>query len=283
MTLCVTSVMIGAVSTHCGRKKQKSFDPILPGGPLLEAILSQDNLRNQKLIAVRLFSSLRHPPGSWRLSGYRMDVMGSEVRMCNEIRKSASNQKGFTLTELVIALGLGSITMMSLMAVMSLQTNASQRIRAVDARDALVDLVKRHANGIGIRASARQVQNAALKDCIDQVVCKSLEENPVALFPPNGSLEPVSGSPAEPRRYNVAGAPCALGSAPSSYCVFEIITTYRAQCRPNFAQTLQPAAECSGESPEIIEVFYTIQTAPGVNTGALGTFRSVQGSVVVGI
>ncbi len=206
-----------------------------------------------------------------------------------KLPKLVRNRKGFQLMDIVASLGLSSLTAIYMQSYMLMQSNEMQKTVRVASRESLVQMIKLNTNLINIKKVATSLFNKDLEGCLlTGKLCKSLEEKPLVLFANlsnvNNQFESISGTETNPKLYDATGLGCPAGSK-DKRCIYEVITSFRVQCKANLGSTFQPAPTCTSTGNpigiELVEVFYKVRPVETAKAEMKGTWQEYEGSIIV--
>ena len=201
-------------------------------------------------------------------------------------RSKVSGELGFTIVELMLALGLGGILLLGVLALCSYYNQYFAYSRALSTRNELIAEVKAFGSSLSVlQASAQAPENSDLANCLSGVACNTIAL-PLALYAPNSlaSQSALSGTASNPRFYNINGSPCPRSmTVPTSQCPLEVYTSFVPQCPASPPASMVPSSTCSGVPPDVIVVIYTVQQAEGISLGpnGVGQLAPFSGTIIV--
>lgn len=221
-------------------------------------------------------------------------------------------KSGFTLVELLIAIGILSI-FITMSLIFSQNVNRSSDLgRTTSTRDTLW-LKIRNVSGMpsalrnSIKAAVAGTTtpvNKDLNNCVSGLqanACVNNQTYPLVLFSPTVSLD-AAGNPLgllpitsyknspTPSYFNSFGSPCVKGTPD---CLFIVYTSFAPQCPPpmlpqsppatsdpNYLDYLKPMDICT--IAEVVNVNYTIELDPDVAAAqpSLGKFNQIMSGTV---
>lgn len=211
---------------------------------------------------------------------------------------SLKSDEGFTLLEVMVAMGLGVVFLLGSINYMKMQSNTTLLLRTISSKDRVVATMQANAGmAAALRASMRAVNtsgkfiNPDLRNCAGGLTysgCSNATLYRLTLFNPVITLNQSTGaavgvtpmtapSPFQsgdnPAYYDTFGQAC---SQPGPACPLQVSTSFTAQCAPSplpspapnplTVQYFQPAAMCT--VADVINVTYTIQLNSSVPTNS---------------
>jgi prepilin-type N-terminal cleavage/methylation domain-containing protein len=178
------------------------------------------------------------------------------------------NIRGFSLIEVMIAVGVTSVVSLTVAQLISNTSNNVRNLRTVIARDIVFNQLQRLAGNIQALQLASNytgsADNGAFASCtggtatgVAAITCVNNGRNFFSLVDLTGAR--VAGTSANPVYYTVEGVVC---TTPSSYCALEAISEFVAYC-PTAAS---PCAQAMS-----VDVIVSIQVAGSIqlNFGSL--------------
>lgn len=230
-----------------------------------------------------------------------------------KLSKNLKNHRGgFTMIEVVVALGLVSIFAIMVINYTSILGKQSNINRSNNTKNRILSGIRDLAGmpaslRVSMRASANGVPiNPKLLACAGGNPVNGCKDNDIAtpftLFSPiierwpNGTIKgavPISAPFDSPKvmRFDTFGAYCEKVTAPTPTCPLLVFTSFKAQCGPPPAPAtppspvtlaLVPQAECT--IADVIEVTYQVKLDPAleVTDPELKSFITpISGTVVV--
>lgn len=183
--------------------------------------------------------------------------------------KLLKNRFGFSLVEILVALGVMSILMLGIITLVENTNKSGMATRMALTRDRLTNLVTLYISRTGaLKNSIINAGNANFDRCVNTSIAGTLDctagpVNDLFLLEPVGATV-FAGPPANPSRYDANGGPC---PALSVNCPLEVITSFTAVC---------PGATATCDQAQSVQVTYIVQLAPALgNQGNwLGTVAS---------
>jgi prepilin-type N-terminal cleavage/methylation domain-containing protein len=191
---------------------------------------------------------------------------------------------GFTLIEIVVALGIASIVFLAAGLLLNTFNQNSTYVQAMQTRNSLLSSIKSLGSTLSvIQNSANAPENAVLKQCLSGAGCvASAIPTPVSIY--QTSIEVTNGTPISPRFYSVNGLPCPPSlTFGNPECPLQVTTGYVFQCPANPPLQMLPPLNCSGP-PDFLQISYSVSQATdstgkliplGENKGSLAAFTGV--------
>lgn len=185
------------------------------------------------------------------------------------MKKHLCNQRGITLIEVLISLGVTAFLTVIIMPFIHRQMEEFESEKMSMARIALQLQVERYLSNPEIKGFALYTldADANLKNCVmGTAPCQQVTNQGFSLYDSAQSVISGPGA-ANPARYDRTGAPCAGGPR----CIFEISTTYSTLCEGN-APVCQQAMS--------VTAVYNIQQSATANIGTSRQMRPIQSPLI---
>lgn len=165
-------------------------------------------------------------------------------------------EAGYTLTEMLIATGIMSMTALAVYTLVSMINARAAYLMALETRDVLQSDIVRAMEDEQAVAKTRQ-RDPIFNSCF-QVInpgspCPGQQNIGVSLY--NSAGFRLAGPPNSPAYFTTSGAPC--NQSQGSRCNIQVTSTARGQSLPSW-QSSQLVAY-SGTYHEIVEVRYVVQ------------------------
>jgi type II secretory pathway pseudopilin PulG len=177
------------------------------------------------------------------------------------IRKVHSRRAGFTLIEVLIAIGL-MMMLITATAAVSIDTLRNLRQSRLNmSRDEQVNQLRALAtNPRAIIKSMSQPENAAFLNCVcGKNTCSHMEKTSTGEFLPF-KLYDAAGTLQSPAFFDDSGIPC---DPSDPRCAIRVTTTFFAQCKPDLlAANQNPPLTCNGVPADFVAVMYKVDENP---------------------
>jgi len=169
--------------------------------------------------------------------------------------KTHANEHGYSLAEVMIALGVLVILGLIVMQIYQSVLVDTRRQQLASTRDQIVILIRQSASNLqGLRNSLKQPGNEQFYTCVcgQAAVCNSGQTYPFKLFD-----LPVAPPTEVPLYYDTSGIPCDK-NAPN--CLIEVTMNFIPQCMPTLpAKDPSPPPFCSGQPVELFGIVFKVQ------------------------
>lgn len=186
-------------------------------------------------------------------------------------RKNAG--QGFSIFELMVALGMGSIVLLLVIFISHDVSKSLMRNQLVTARNQILISMRQSAEDLSaLRISLKKTENTQFYACVcgSTVECRSAQSYPLTIFDAAHVTTPI------PKFYDSNGVPC---DNTSGHCPVEVETKFLAQCRPTLpSENPTPPAACVGQPAEFIAITYLVKQNPAV-ADAGEHWEPIQGAV----
>lgn len=191
------------------------------------------------------------------------------------------DSSGFTIIEVMIAAAIMAVLMLGFAEFTNHQNLAIKGNRALAERDALTNRLSRiAADATSLTVTANDSSNASnqFHDCVlggsgstacNTATCSAAAPCGLTLFDSQGSV--VAGPPANPKYYDLNGAPCTPLSATDANCAIQAIAEYFPSCGVGVPSCMQA---------QNITVKYTAQQKPGIQISAGPMMKPAVNSVL---
>jgi prepilin-type N-terminal cleavage/methylation domain-containing protein len=193
------------------------------------------------------------------------------------VKNLTSQTAGFSLTEMIIATAVLSITGLAVFTLISIVNTRSTYLLALETRDSLQTEIMRtleDEKAIQQTRAKDSIFNGCFKYARPAAGCPGQTDLGISLY--NASGDKVAGPPNAPALYTLAGIPC-RPNTPNANCLVQVTATVRAQGVPQWNNNqLRQYGDWSLH--ELVEVRYVVKIAD--NKLIPSNQRSVSGSYV---
>ena len=184
----------------------------------------------------------------------------------------SGKRSGYTLVELIVALGIFVILGLISTKVYQSAITDSRQLQLTTTRDQIVLWLRQNASDArNLKNSLKQPENIDFYNCVcgKGAGCTSSKTYDFVLYDmQDNPITPL------PLYFNTSGIPCDKNS---KNCLIEVKTSFIAQCMPPLpAPDPSPPWQCANPV-EFFGIFFTVQQNP-LTTDQGSLFRSVSGS-----
>lgn len=191
------------------------------------------------------------------------------------------DSSGFTIIEVMIAAAIMAVLSLGFAEFTNHQNLAIKGNRALAERDALTNRLSRIAadpTGLIITANDSSNMSNQFHDCVlggtgatacNTATCSAAAPCGLTLFDSTNTV--VAGPPANPKYYDLNGAPCTPVNATDTNCAIQAITEYFPSCGVGIPSCMLA---------QNITVKYTVQPRPGILLSAGPMMKPAVNSIV---